>query len=136
MKYTTIDGIELGQFNEIMNDLGYYDEVVFHMGELDELFHRDASGAVRSAFYGERFGYIQDSFNPNDDFFTFNVYGNLVSILEFYLQEYFDQFENEILEYVNDNEIELYGVEEDDEDGYFYSGCGYLSELFEKTIDK
>ena len=113
MKYTNIDGIEIQQFNEIMNELGNYDEVVFYMGELDELFHRDASGAVRSAFYGERFGFSQDSFNTNDDFFTFNVYGNLVSILECYLQDYFDQFENEILEYVSDNEIELYGVEED-----------------------
>ena len=115
MKYTNIDGIELGQFNEIMGELGYVGNEVFYMEDFDEVFSFGRWEAVRAAFYGVRFGYPQDSFNPNDEFFAFNGYDNLISIHKYSLQRYFDQFRDEILEYVNDNEVELYGVEEEEE---------------------
>ena len=115
MKYSNIDGIELGQFNEIIDELGYWNDEVYPMGDFNVVLSGGAYEAVRGAFYGERFGYIQDSFNPNDEYFAFNAHGNLVSINEYYLQEYFDQYKDEIIEYANENEIELDGVEEEEE---------------------
>jgi hypothetical protein len=49
--------------------------------------------AVRSAFYGGRFGFDRDSFNPNDDYFRFNGYGNVESIpyLDDYLKDMIDE---------------------------------------------
>ena len=115
MKYNHIDGIMLYQFNEIMSDLGYVDKQVFYMEDLSEIFTGDVEEAIRAAFYGGRHEFPRDSFNPTDEYFTFNGYGNLKSIPEYYLQEYFDLFKTEILEYVNENEIELEGVEEEEE---------------------
>ena len=115
VKYSNIDGIEVSQFNEIIDDLGYDGNEVYYMSEFDEISQLNGYEAIRSAFYGKRFLHNRDSFNPNDEFFCFNGYANLVSIPEYYIQDYFDQFRDEILEYVNENEIELYGVEEDDE---------------------
>lgn len=111
MKYNNINGIELGQFNEIMGELGYYDDEVFYTDDLNEVFGQDAEKAIRAAFYGGRYGFSQDPFNPNDEYFSFDGYGNLESIPDYCLQDYFNQYEIEILEYVNDNEVELYGVE-------------------------
>ena len=114
--YIDIDGIEMEQFNEIMDDLNYYDEQVYTMYDLDEMFLKSPYDAIRCAFYGERFNFTNDNFNPNDDYFTFNGYGNLVSIDRYYLQEYFDEYKDIILEYVNNNEIYLDGVDEYDDD--------------------
>ena len=137
MKYSNIDGIEIWQFNEIIEELGYYGNEIYTMGDLSELFTCDAEEAILMAFHGRRFGYPRDSFNPYDAFFTHDGCGNLVSIPENRLQDYIDQFRDDILEYVHNNEIELCEVEEDDEDEYLYtSECGYLGELFEKTLDK
>ena len=49
--------------------------------------------AVRSAFYGGRYGFDRDSFNPTDDYFRFNGYGNVESIpyLEDYLKDTIDE---------------------------------------------
>ena len=49
--------------------------------------------AVRSAFYGGRFGFDRDSFNPTDPYFRFNAYGNVESIpyLEDYLKDIIDE---------------------------------------------
>lgn len=49
--------------------------------------------AVRSAFYGGRFGFDRDSFNPTDPYFRFNAYGNVESIpyLEDYLKDTIDE---------------------------------------------
>ena len=115
MKYNNINGIELGQFNDIIGELGYVDDEVFYMEDFNTVYFSDAYDAIRSAFHGGRFEYPHDSFNPNDEFFAFNGYGNLISIPEHYLQDYINQFRDEILEYVNDNEVELYGVEEEEE---------------------
>ena len=115
MKYNNINGIELGQFNEIMGELGYDGDEVYYREYFDHVFSLEGWEAIEAAFYGGRFGYPQDSFNPNDEYFSFNGYGNLMSIPEYCLQDYFNQYEFEILEYVNDNEVELYGVEEEEE---------------------
>lgn len=116
MKYNNIKGIELWQFNEIIRELECYDDEVYSMDDFDDVFSLEGLEAIQAAFYGGRFGYLQGQFNPNDEYFLINGYGNVVSLPHCYAQKYFDQFENEILEYVNENEIELYGVEEDDDE--------------------
>ena len=88
------------------------DDMIYQMDEIDELFS-SAWDALRGAFFGGRYGYDQDSFNPNDDYFYFNGYGNLVSVP--YLDEYLN---NEI---DDDNFIEWckeqgYYEENDDDD--------------------
>ena len=113
MAYTNIDGITVDQFNEIIDDLGYDGNDVYYMGDFNGVYSSSAYEAIQSAFHGRRFGYPRDSFNPNDEFFAFNGYDNLISIPEHYLQDYFDQFKNEILEYVNTNEIKLDRVAEE-----------------------
>ena len=116
MAYTNIDGITVEQFNEIITDI-YYQAEIYHMDDLGELFTGDAADAIRAAFNGGRYGFSQDQFNPNDEYFIFNGYENIVSIPEYRLQDYIDHnFKDEILEYANENEIELYGVEEEEEE--------------------
>ena len=114
MKYKDINGIGLDQFNEVMHELGWYDNRyrVYPMVDLDEVFAGSASYAILGAFHGRRVGHSRDSFNPYDEYFAYNAYDNLISIPSHYLQEYMSEFESEILEYVNANEIELHGVEE------------------------
>ena len=116
MKHTNIDGIELWQFNDIMGELGYYDQQIHPMDGIDEFFIESAYDALLSAFFGGRFGCPGESFNPNDDFFTFNGRGNLISIYKYSLQDYLDEFSDDILDYVNTNEIELWGLEEEEEE--------------------
>ena len=116
MAYTNIDGITVEQFNEIIRELEYYDDEVYNMDELGEFFGGDVVDAIRSAFFGGRYGCSGDQFYPNDDYFIINGYGNLVSIPEYYLQDYMDHnFKDDILDYVNENEIELEGVEEEED---------------------
>ena len=116
MRHYNIDGIELDQFNEIMGELGYYDNRVYSMNDFDEMFVGSALEAILGAFHGRRFRFTRDSFNPYDEYFTYDGYDNLVSIHKHYLQEYFDTFDDVILEYVNDNEIRLDGVDEYDDE--------------------
>lgn len=116
MAHTNINGINVDQFNEIMEELKYYDDVVYYMEGFNAIYSGSAYDAISAAFHGGRFGFAQDSFNPNDDYFLYDGYSNLVSIPEYYLQEYMNQFESEILEYVNDNEIRLDGVDEYDDE--------------------
>ena len=111
MKYTNIYGIHVWQFNDIMRELGHPDCVVMNMYEFEEVFKYSTYDAILSAFYGGRVGHPQDSFNPNDKYFTYDGYDNLLSIPIHYIQEYMNRFESEILEYANDNEIKLCGVE-------------------------
>ena len=111
MKYNNIDGIELGQFNDLMDDLNYYDDKVYYMDDLNDILSSNPYDSILKACYGSRFGYVNDRFNPNDKYFTLDGYDNLVSIHRYYLQEYFDMFRSEILGYVNNNDIYLDGVE-------------------------
>ena len=105
MKYLV--ELEVEEFNFFMNELGYYDNKVFDMGEIDEHF-QSPSDALRSAYFG--------SFNPNDDYFTYNGYGNLETIhgldLCYYMEDYEDDIikllesRRELEEYINLVELE------------------------------
>ena len=98
MKY--LRWLEVEEFNEIMNELGYYDNMVFDMGEIDEHFESPYN-ALQSAYFG--------SFNPNHDYFTYDGYGNLESIHERDLDDYMEDYESDIIELLADRgELEDY----------------------------
>jgi hypothetical protein len=86
-------------FEDMLNDYGMEylqendsDNEPIDMESFDE-FLDSPWEAVRSAFYGGRFGFDRDSFNPNDDYFRFNGYGNVESIpyLDDYLKDMIDE---------------------------------------------
>ena len=98
MKY--LIGLEVDEFNEIMNELGYYDNMIFDMGEIDEHFVSPYD-ALQFAYFG--------SFNPNDDYFTYNGYGNLETIHELDLPYYMEDYEGDIIELLESRgELEEY----------------------------
>ena len=69
----------------------------YDMGEFNELtnYGDDPLEAITRAFYGGRYGFKNDSFNPNDEYFAYNGYGNLISIKDYdindYLKEHIDE---------------------------------------------
>ena len=87
------DGEKIALLNEYLYDVNYSDKALFPMDEIDGLLAWNTpQEIIRLAFYGERFGYENDNFNPNDDYFSFNGYGNLVSISGYDIQEYCDLY--------------------------------------------
>lgn len=82
-------------FNEYEREKGDPDNALEEMEYLDELAEcgndwSKPSYILARAFYGCRYsrfanepGHKSEEFNPNDEYFTFNGYGNLVSVNEF-----------------------------------------------------
>ena len=86
-------------FEDMLNDYGMEylqendsDDEPVDMESFDEYLDSPWE-AVRSAFYGGRFGFDRDSFNPTDPYFRFNGYGNVESIpyLDDYLKDMIDE---------------------------------------------
>lgn len=86
-------------FEDMLNDYGMEylqeeqsDDEPFEMDMLGEIWN-DPLEAVTRTFYGGRYGFDRDSFNPNDDYFRVNAYGNGESIpyLEDYLKDMIDE---------------------------------------------
>lgn len=86
-------------FEDMLNDYGMEylqendsDNEPIDMDSFDEYLDSPWE-AVRSAFYGGRFGFDRDSFNPTDSYFRFNAYGNVESIpyLDDYLKDMIDE---------------------------------------------
>ena len=60
------------------------DDEVIRMEELDEIYSElSPTEVLRRAFFGGRYGFENDSFNPNDEYVFWNGYGNLVSVNEY-----------------------------------------------------
>lgn len=105
MKY--LKELDVEEFNMFMDEMGYYDNMVFDVGEIDEHFQSPYE-ALTSAYFG--------SFNPNDDYFTYNGSGNLVTIHEFDLDYYMEDFEGDIIKLLEsygelEGYIDLDGIE-------------------------
>ena len=70
-----IDNLSMGDLIAINNEIceyNYnYEDRVYNMDEFNEIYS-DSWEATRAAFYG--------NFNPTDEYFYINVYGNLVSV--------------------------------------------------------
>lgn len=51
----------------------------------------DALNIVQRAFYGGRYRFEQDPFNPNDEYFYMNAYGNMYSLKDYDLHDYLEE---------------------------------------------
>ena len=86
-------------FEDMLDDYGM--EYLQETSSEDEPLEMDMLGeiwddpleAVTRTFYGGRYGFERDSFNPNDDWFRVNAYGNGESIpyLDDYLKDMIDE---------------------------------------------
>ena len=86
-------------FEDMLNDYGMEylqendsDNEPLEMDMLGEIWN-DPLEAVTRTFYGGRYGFDRDSFNPNDSYFRVNAYGNGESIpyLDDYLKDMIDE---------------------------------------------
>ena len=86
-------------FEDMLNDYGMEylqendsDNEPFEMDMLGEIWN-DPLEAITRTFYGGRYGFDRDSFNPNDSYFRVNAYGNGESIpyLDDYLKDMIDE---------------------------------------------
>ena len=107
--------------NEYCDEVNYVDDRIYSMGEFDELYCMDGKSpldVIRDAFNG--------SFNPNDDWFRWNGYGNLESTdrpedwmdlddIADYIVENDEDFDNDDLRDLMD-EIEEENEEEKEEE--------------------
>lgn len=84
-------------FDEMIEDYGFEylsekdpDSEPYSMDEFNELtsYADDPLEAITRAFYGGRYGFKNDSFNPNDEYFAYNGYGNLISIKDYDINDY------------------------------------------------
>lgn len=91
-------------FDEMIEDYGFEylsehdpDSEPYSMDEFNELtsYRNDPLEAITRAFYGGRYGFKNDSFNPNDEFFAYDGAGNLISIQDYdvndYLKDHIDE---------------------------------------------
>ena len=86
-------------FEDMLDDYGMEylqendsDDEPLEMDMLGEIWN-DPLEAVTRTFYGGRYGFDRDSFNPNDSYFRVNGYGNGESIpyLDDYLKDMIDE---------------------------------------------
>ena len=86
-------------FEDMLDDYGMEylqendsDNAPLEMDMLGEIWD-DPLEAVTRTFYGGRYGFDRDSFNPNDDYFRVNAYANGESIpyLDDYLKDMIDE---------------------------------------------
>lgn len=89
-------------FDKMLSEYGmdflaenYHDEVPINMAYL-HLYIKDPLEAIRKAFYGGRYSDKTNSkFNPNDEYFYFDGYANIVSLpeddLDFYLENHINE---------------------------------------------
>ena len=84
-------------FDEMIEDYGFEylsekdpDSEPYSMDEFNELtsYADDPLEAITRAFYGGRYGFKNDSFNPNDEYFAYNRVGNLISIKDYDINDY------------------------------------------------
>ena len=64
----------VSMINEYCEHTNAFNGYIYPMGELNEHF-TEPREVVLSAFYGGRHNFAGDSFNPNDDWFTYDGYG-------------------------------------------------------------
>lgn len=86
---------EAYSFNEYVREHGDPDDALEDMGYLEELCACGGDWGnpvyvLQRAFYGYRYSrfanepdHRREEFNPNDEYFTFNGYGNLVSVCKY-----------------------------------------------------
>ena len=97
----------LKQLVDEMNSWDGYNEYLhfYEMGEINEFYYSvEPLEVLIRAHFGD--------FNPMDDYFNFNGYGNLVSYSEYDMYAEIEKYRDEIIEdaliYHDDGHIDLY----------------------------
>ena len=115
-------------WNEYCDKVNCFDDRIYSMDELDEIMNgQDAQYILNRAFFGHDQWSEESSFNPNRDWFTFNGYGNFISMDAIGYNKYSGKFmcdyldEDALTNYIVDNEDSLYNddiqdVLDEDED--------------------
>ena len=86
---------------DVVNELNWYNNCldfleVYYMEDLDEYLNGfEPTTILNKMFYGD--------FNPNNDYFKFNVYGNLESYNDWELREEYEMYMDEIIEALLNN---------------------------------
>lgn len=86
----------------IVNELSNED-FIYNMDDFDDIMNGySPSRLVSMIFYGSsfRYNFENENFNPNDDYFTFDGYGNLQSISGYEIADYLTLYEKEIIEHI------------------------------------
>lgn len=93
------------------------DDYPIDMDEFNNYFN-DPLRAVESAFCGGRYGWENDSFNPNDEYFHFDGYGNPESFPDYVLDDYVNDHigETDFLAWGEEHYPEDFEDDEDEED--------------------
>lgn len=93
------DDEKITLLNEYLDIVNNSDNAIFPMDDIDEMLSGNTPEEIlRLAFYGTRFGHFNDNFNPNDDYFSFNGYGNLLSISGYDVQEYCEIYLDDMIQ--------------------------------------
>ena len=58
------------------------DDMLYEMDFIGEIWPEPLE-AIRRTYYGGRSGFPNDSFNPNDEYFYVNAYGNAYSVPDY-----------------------------------------------------
>lgn len=111
-----MDDSELSSvWNEYCDRCNMYDDRIESMDMLPEYFNDDdIFNILNRAFFGSDQFNNESSFNPNRDYFTFNGYGNLVSLECIGWNEYANDFMysgldiDALVDYIIDNNDSLY----------------------------
>lgn len=85
--------------NEYGDSVNHWDDRIYSMWDFDEIMSgTEPFEVARMCFYGD--------FNPNDDYFHFNGYGNLESLDGYELTDHI--YIDDIADYIIRNDDELY----------------------------
>lgn len=100
-----------GLYMDAVNE-GYvsYDDTIYSMDEFDGVMEgRDPTWVACRVIYGD--------FNPIDDYFMFNGYGNCVSMSNYDVNKYIDDYhQDEVIQYMVDTGLYLDDMDEEEEE--------------------
>lgn len=111
------DNAIISIWNEYCDKCNMYDDRVYYMEELDDIFYgQDVTYILNRAFFGHDQWSEESAFNPNRAYFTFNGYGNLISLDWVSYNEYADSFGDcididALVDYIVENNDSLYNDE-------------------------
>lgn len=106
---------ELDSYNGYLGDNRYYsmDEIneFYSNTDVADLMQRIFFGYSEDETYTDEHGQIKHcQFNPNQDYFTYNGYGNLVSAWD---KDYYDFLDEWFIEDLTQHRQEVYSIEDD-----------------------
>jgi hypothetical protein len=109
------DDEKISLLNEYLESVNCSDNAIYPMEELDDMLSGNRpEEIIRLALYGTRFGFGEDNFNLNDDYFSFNGYGNLISLASYCIEEYCDLYLDDMIQA---GALEHLIDDDDDEEG-------------------